>query len=114
MARLAVTLLGAPHFERDSVPLDLTARKSVALLAYLAATGVSHTRDALAVLFWPEADQEHARGALRYTLAQLKAALGDGWLQVSRDQIGLLAQSDLLVDIRQVQELLAQVQAHSH
>lgn len=112
MARLTITLLGAPHFERDGVPLDLTARKSVALLAYLAETGVPHTRDTLVALFWPESDHEHARGALRYTLAQLKAALGEGWLQSTREHIGLSAHPDLVVDVRQVEGLLAQVKAH--
>jgi DNA-binding SARP family transcriptional activator len=114
VARLAITLFGAPHFERDHVPLDLSARKSVALLAYLAATGVPHTRDSLVALFWPESDQKHGRGALRYTLAQLKAALGDGWLQSTREQIGLRVQPDLVVAVVQADMLLAQVRAHGH
>lgn len=70
MTRLAITLLGAPHFELDGVPLEMTPRKAVALLMYLVVTGAPHTRDALATLFSPEADHEHGRGALRYTLAQ--------------------------------------------
>lgn len=114
MTRLAITLLGASRLELDGVPLDMTARKATALLAYLAVTGVPHTRDALATLFWPEADQEHGRGALRYTLGQLKAVLGDSWLHVTREQLGLLAHPDLFVDVVQVRALLAQVDAHGH
>jgi predicted ATPase/DNA-binding SARP family transcriptional activator len=114
MKRLAITLFGAPQVERDGVPVDLSARKSVALLAYLAVTGVPHTRDAIVALLWPEADQEHGRGALRQALAQLKVVLGDGWLQSTREQIGLVTHPGLRVDVAQVDALLAQVRAHGH
>ena len=114
MAHLRITLSGAPRVERDGILLDITVRKAVALLAYLAVTGAPQTRDALAALLWPEADQARARGALRYTLSQLKSAIGDEWLYSTRDLIGLRAGPHLTVDVAQVERLLAQVAAHGH
>ena len=114
MPQLVLTLLGAPRIERDSTLIDIPLRKAVALLAYLAVTGVPHTRDTLAALFWPEADGERARGALRYTLGQLKAALGDGWLDSTRAQIHLPARPSLYIDAAQISALASRVQAHGH
>ena len=54
--------------------------KRLALLAYLALAGGErlHRRDTVVALFWPELDQEHARGALRQSLRFLRRVLGDG------------------------------------
>ena len=92
MSRLALYVLGPPRIERDGVPVQIRRRNIVALLAYLAVTGRSHSRDALATLFWPEHDQSGARAGLRRTLASLKKALGAGWLEVSRESVGLCSQ----------------------
>ena len=89
MPQLALYLLGSPRIERNGAPVRVVRRKSLALLAYLAMTGESHTRDALATLLSPEQDQSQARAGLRYALATLKKALGDGWLEVDRERIGL-------------------------
>src|SRR5688572_29187546 len=58
----------------------LSQPKRLALLAYLAlARGQRlHRRDAVVALFWPDLDQEHARGALRQALRFLRRMLGDG------------------------------------
>jgi DNA-binding SARP family transcriptional activator/predicted ATPase len=69
----------------------LAQPKRVALLTYLAASPRGfHRRDSLVALFWPELDQEHARGALRQALHGLRRSLTDGAI-VSRgdDEIGL-------------------------
>jgi serine/threonine-protein kinase len=54
--------------------------KRLVLLAHLAAfpARAFRRRDSLLALFWPELDQEHARGALRQALHALRTALGDG------------------------------------
>jgi predicted ATPase/DNA-binding SARP family transcriptional activator len=114
MARLSIALFGVPRVALDGAPLDITTRKTLALLAYLALTGAAHTRDALATIFWPEADGQRARGMLRTTLAQLKAALGDQWLLITREQIGLVDHPNLVVDVRQVEALHARAQSHNH
>ena len=58
----------------------LARRKCLAFLAYLAASTRSHvqSRDALLALFWPDADEEHARLALRQLLHVIRRELGPG------------------------------------
>jgi len=76
MACLQITLFGAPIVERDAVPIHIQRHKGLALLAYLAVTRQAHHRDALALLFWPEADQSSALANLRRELSRLKEDLG--------------------------------------
>jgi DNA-binding SARP family transcriptional activator len=58
-------------------------------MAYLGVTRRKITRDALATLFWPEADQKTGRADLRRTLYNLKKMVGDTLLAVSTDFIGI-------------------------
>jgi DNA-binding SARP family transcriptional activator len=99
VAQLKISLLGAVRVERDGVPIEVDTRKAIALLAYLAMTGVPHRRDALAAFFWPEADDERARGALRRTLSALRGALKGDWLLVSRDVVELRRDSTVIIDV---------------
>lgn len=50
-------LFGVPRIERAGKPVDIHTRKAFALLAYLAITGTSHSRDTLAAFLWSEYDQ---------------------------------------------------------
>ena len=66
--------------------------KRLALLAQLAALPAHgfRRRDTLLLLFWPELDQEHARGALRQALHFLRKTLGEGAILTrGEDEIGL-------------------------
>src|SRR5512143_2305740 len=66
--------------------------KRFALLAYLAQAGHQgfRRRDTITALFWPELDQEHARGALRQALRFLRRELGDGVLATrGGEEIGI-------------------------
>src|SRR2546421_2573395 len=76
---------------RELRPL-LTQPKRVALLTYLALAGSSgfRRRDTVVALFWPELDEEHARGSLRQALRFLRRSLGEGII-VSRgeEEIGV-------------------------
>jgi DNA-binding SARP family transcriptional activator len=56
----------------------LAQPKRLALLVYLALARSSRyrRRDTVVTLFWPELDQEHARGALRQALRFLRGVLG--------------------------------------
>jgi DNA-binding SARP family transcriptional activator/TolB-like protein/Tfp pilus assembly protein PilF len=64
---------------RDMRPL-LSQPKRLALLTYIALAHASGfcRRDKVVALFWPELDEEHARGSLRQALTFLRRALGDG------------------------------------
>ncbi len=106
MAKLELTLLGAPKIIRDGEPVEVDTRKAIALLAYLAVSGRAHTRDELANLLWPEYDHEHARGALRRTLSTLRKALGAEWIETSRETIALSRGDGLVVDVDEFRERL--------
>ena len=70
----------------------LAQPKRIALLAYLAVATPRgfHRRDKLLPLFWPEADQDHARTSLRKAVHGLRQALGDGTvLSRGDEEIGL-------------------------
>jgi DNA-binding SARP family transcriptional activator len=81
---------------RDNAGLELRGvlaqPKRLALLVYLALARPRgfQRRDILLALFWPEADHEHARAALRKAALLLRRELGDGVL-VSRgdEELGL-------------------------
>jgi TolB-like protein/DNA-binding SARP family transcriptional activator len=70
----------------------LAQPKRLALLVYLALARPRpfHRRDAIVAFFWPELDQDHARGALRVALRFLRRQLGESVL-VSRteDELGV-------------------------
>ena len=70
------------------MPVTTDTRKALALLAYLAVTQRAHTRDTLAALLWGDADEQHARGALRRTLFAIRAAAGDDAVEIAGDMLG--------------------------
>jgi len=114
MAQLTIRLLGAPTIARDAAPITMDTRKATALLAYLAVTGRSHGREALAALLWPEYDDEHARAALRRTLSTLRAAVGEEHLAVDRETIRLIPTVGLWVDVTEFRARLAACRTHGH
>lgn len=70
----------------------LAQPKRFALLVYLALAPPARfrRRDTLVALFWPELDQEHARGALRQALTFLRRALGkDVVITRGEEEIGV-------------------------
>jgi predicted ATPase/DNA-binding SARP family transcriptional activator len=114
VSNLKLYLLGPPRLELDSAPVKLNRRKAVALLAYLAVTGESHSRDKLATLFWPEANQSRARANLRQTLWHLNNWLNNSWLDVAGETVALLSHTNFWVDVEAFRILLAGFQAHKH
>lgn len=72
---LDVRVLGELSVMRAGVALALPpSKKARALLGYLVLTRRAHRRERLANLFWDVADD--ARGALRWTLSRVRAAVG--------------------------------------
>ena len=69
MTELALQFFGPPRASHGETPIRFDTRKALALLAFLAVTGTPQSRDVLAALLWPEADQSRARATLRRTLS---------------------------------------------
>jgi DNA-binding SARP family transcriptional activator len=114
MPALRLALLGTPRAEIGRAQLRVDTRKAIALLAYLASSGRRHGRDELAALLWPEADDAHARAALRRTLSSLNAALGEA-ARVDADRVGLeLDAPGVDLDIRRFRTLVAGTARHGH
>ncbi len=99
MPKLKLFLLGAPSFELDGQPADISRRKAIALMAYLAVEGQPHTRDDLATLFWPDYEPAQSFAYLRRTLWAINKALGKGWLDADRDQVEVVAAETLWLDV---------------
>jgi TolB-like protein/Tfp pilus assembly protein PilF len=73
---LRIRLLGPVSVIRDGKPATVAARKARALLGYLALReGHEVPRSVLTGLLWGERSEEQARGSLRQTLSELRAAL---------------------------------------
>ena len=78
---IRVRMLGPIDVASDdgsaSVPLLLDHPKRLALFVYLAIRPKDmHQRDALTALFWPDADEKHARNALRQAVHVLRTVTG--------------------------------------
>ncbi|MBI9093019.1 MAG: tetratricopeptide repeat protein [Desulfobacterium sp.] len=107
MTELRFQFFGPPCFTLNGASIKVGRRKALALAAYLAVTGKSHSRERLADLFWPEVDRERARSSLRRTLSVMTKALGKFWLAIDRDTIGFVPHGDLWVDVIRFRELTA-------
>jgi DNA-binding SARP family transcriptional activator/TolB-like protein/Tfp pilus assembly protein PilF len=76
-----VRTLGATELEENlgsnARPISVQTKR-LALVAYLALAGGGRyrRRDSIVALFWPDLDDEHARGALRQALSYLRRILG--------------------------------------
>ena len=107
---LQLTLLGKLEVTQGGVPVTGFAhKKSLALLCYLAVTGRSHTREALAGLLWGEATEANARAGLRKSLTDLRRFVAPH-LAITRQQVGLDRERPYWLDVqvfeRQVGEAL--------
>jgi predicted ATPase/DNA-binding SARP family transcriptional activator len=87
MSTLDIKLLGPPEILVDGYPVKTDRRKAIALLAYLAVTQRSHTRDHLAAFLWPDYSHDSAFAYLRRTLWELNRMLGKGWVLAEEDRI---------------------------
>lgn len=114
MSDLRLLLLGPPQITWKDKVLVFESRKAVALLAYLAVTGMARSRADLATLLWPESDQGRALGALRYTLSLLKKGPLDRWLLADRQQVGLDLGPECYFDVTEFDRLVTESQAHEH
>ena len=102
---MTVSLLGPPRIERDGRAIEFDTRKAIALLAYLILEGRTQSRDQLATMFWPDADQDRARASLRRTLSPVRTALGEDVLRTDTLRVEV-APGALAVDVEQFRDLV--------
>ena len=114
MSSLKLFFLGPPHLERDGQPLELSTRKSLALLAYLAVTGRPHRREVLTALLWPNSKARQARSVLRTTLSTLNKSLAGAGLLIERDSVDLDREANIRLDVEQFRQLAQSWQDHDH
>ena len=91
MPAIKLLFLGPPQIHCNEQPVELTRRRSIAVLAYLAATGRPCQRAALVDMFWPDRNPSYGLAALRTTLWELGRALGDEWRTSDRKHVALSA-----------------------
>jgi DNA-binding SARP family transcriptional activator/tetratricopeptide (TPR) repeat protein len=87
-------------------PIVVDTRKALAIVALVAAEGRPFARDELAAMFWAEADDEAARGALRRTLSALRTAVGGRGLRIDRTRVALDVDA-AWVDLAELERLAA-------
>jgi DNA-binding SARP family transcriptional activator/TolB-like protein/Tfp pilus assembly protein PilF len=108
MAGLEITLLGGLRLRHPNQgTIELASQKGAQLLALLAyAPGKKHRRDVLQALLWPDSDQPHAQGNLRFVLHQLRKHLGgdEGPLLSDNQSVGL-DPDRIAVDVVHFEEL---------
>jgi adenylate cyclase len=103
---LRIYLLGQFKLQADELPIELPSRPAQSLLAYLALNaGVTHRREKLASLIWPEATETNARSYLRQALWRIHKSLEGGsfiwedYLHISDIEVAFNAGSDYWLDV---------------
>jgi predicted ATPase/class 3 adenylate cyclase/tetratricopeptide (TPR) repeat protein len=114
MPELKVKLLGTPEFSVDETPVNITRRKALALLAYLAVTGQPQRREHLATLLWPDFEAAAAYAYLRNTLWMIRQTPIADYLDLDHDILGLTTDPPVWVDVAAFDRDLTLCQSHAH
>ena len=100
-----IYLLGQFKLQANNLQIELPSRPAQSLLAYLALNaGVTHRREKLADLLWPEATETNARRYLRQALWRIRKSLENGslncgeYLHISDISVAFDDQSDYWLD----------------
>jgi DNA-binding SARP family transcriptional activator len=93
---LIIELLGSPRVVRDAVEVQPQGRKSWGLLAYLLLTNRPASRERLAELLFPAADDP--LGALRWSLSDLRRLLGSN-CKLYGDPVVVVLPSTTMIDV---------------
>ncbi len=96
---LNLSFLGPPQINLNDEPLSgLSTNKAQALLFYLAVTGETHTRHALATLLWSDATDRQARKNLRNVLYDLRPLVGP-YLDITAQTVSFDRSSPYRLDV---------------
>jgi DNA-binding SARP family transcriptional activator/predicted ATPase len=110
---LQLMLLGKPQINRDGAPVTgFIYNKALALLAYLAVTRRSHSREALSGLFWGEMPDDAAKANLRKILSILREIAGRE-LAIDRQAVAINPSSAIWLDTQILEAQLSQVRRGS-
>jgi DNA-binding SARP family transcriptional activator len=108
---LKIYLLGQFNLAAGEQQLGLNSRPAQSLFAYLVlSAGMTHRRELLAGLLWPESNEGNARSYLRQALWRIRKTLDDGavnpehYLQITDMSVTFNAASDYWLDVDQVLE----------
>ena len=114
MTSLKLRFLSSPRVAIEENIVQISRRKALALLIYLAVNDTDQRRDTLATLLWPDASQQQARAALRRHLSELRRLLGPEWLQIDGEIVRLRMDPALWLDVTQFRQHLAVCRGHNH
>ncbi|MBN1875717.1 MAG: tetratricopeptide repeat protein [Anaerolineae bacterium] len=96
---LRLTLLGGVNIVVGDISItELLSQKALALLSYLAFTGRSHTRQAVAGLLWGDESETIAQRSLSQTLAELREHVAP-YLLITHHRIGFDRKCPYWLDI---------------
>ena len=98
MLQVDVQLFGYPEIRVDGRPVALPLRKALAALTYVVEAQTPVSRDAVATLLWPEADEATARSRLRRLLHRMHQHLGVGIIASDRMSLCTAPGIELRVD----------------
>ncbi|MEM7129546.1 MAG: BTAD domain-containing putative transcriptional regulator [Chloroflexota bacterium] len=108
MTQRKLHLFGTPELVVDQKHISISLRKAQALLAYVAVTNRAHSRDSLATLFWPEANQRSARTNLRRMIYSIGQQAETTLLDTTSETVGLSSEANIWVDVVAFKELATQ------
>jgi DNA-binding SARP family transcriptional activator/predicted ATPase len=114
VSTLSLYLFGPPRLEQNGSPVLVERSKAAALLAYLALSGTSFSRDSLATLLWPEYDQSRAFAYLRRTLWSLNHAVEGQRIEADREKVKLRKGENFYLDVDHFEHLCEAANEHSH
>jgi predicted ATPase/DNA-binding SARP family transcriptional activator len=114
MQNLSIFLFGKPQITLDGLPVTIPTARAIPIIAYLAITGESQSRETLATLLWSDSTQKQALAALRTTLWRLKSAGLEDWITLDRNEIKLNHQKNIEIDVINFKALLDKCGTHGH
>lgn len=110
---LQLYFLGSPRIELNDQPIALRRRKMVALLAYLSVERGQHQRTSISSLLWSDYEQAKAYKNLRQTLWEIQRTLGENWLDIDRENIGINHKANVRLDMETFNSLVEQSRMES-
>jgi DNA-binding SARP family transcriptional activator/pimeloyl-ACP methyl ester carboxylesterase/tRNA A-37 threonylcarbamoyl transferase component Bud32 len=104
---LYANFLGQFSLQLDDQPVTLASRPAQLVLAYLLLNpAASHRREQMAGVLWPESSDTNARHNLRNTVWQLRKALGDEYLLVTKDTVAFDRSAPHQSDVAMLQDVV--------